>query len=117
MEPWTKRFLQAVFLPGGAILLGAYLLLNPGWINPSVYGVKFFYYAVFIAALLLSWRFHTTRILLSAIVLLLAHRALESFPQGHIVAAGPRRVALDAIPLLPPLGFTLLTFFPARGYA
>ena len=61
MEPWTKRFLQAVFLPGGAILLGAYLLLNPGWINPSAYGVKFFYYAVFIAALLLSWRFHKLR--------------------------------------------------------
>src|SRR5438270_1345256 len=116
MEPWTKRFLQAVFLPGGAILLGAYLLLNPGWINPSVYGVKFFYYAVFIAALLLSWRFHTTRILLSAIVLLLAHRALEFFTQGHIAAAGPGRVAFEAIALLLPLDFILLTFFPERGY-
>ena len=105
MEPWTKRFLQAVFLPGGAILLGAYLLLNPGWINPSIYGVKFFYYAVFIAALLLSWRFHTTRILLSAIVLLLAHRALEFFTQGHIVAAGPGRVAFEAMCDKKPLSW------------
>ena len=116
MEPWTKRFLQAVFLPGGAILLGAWLLLNPGWINPSVYGVKFFYYAVFIAALVLSWRFHTTRIFLSAIVLLLAHRALDFFTQGHVAAAGPGRVVFEAIALLLPLNFILLTFFPERGY-
>lgn len=116
MEPWNKRFLQAVFLPGGAILLGAFLLLNPGLVNPSVYGVRFFYYAVFIAALLLSWRFHTTRIFLSAIVLLLAHRALEFFSQGHVVASGPGRVAFEAIALLLPLNFILLTFFPERGY-
>ncbi|HEX3738615.1 MAG TPA: GGDEF domain-containing protein [Terriglobales bacterium] len=116
MEPWNKRFLQAVFLPGGAILLGAFLLLNPGLVNPSVYGVRFFYYAVFIAALLLSWRFHTTRIFLSAVVLLLAHRALEFFSQGHVVASGPGRVAFEAIALLLPLNFILLTFFPERGY-
>src|SRR5581483_1945891 len=89
MEPWNKRFLQAVFLPGGAILLGAFLLLNPGLVNPSVYGVRFFYYAVFIAALLLSWRFPTTRIFLSAIVLLLAHRALEFFSQARLLPRAP----------------------------
>jgi diguanylate cyclase (GGDEF)-like protein len=116
MEPWNKRFLQSVFLPGGAILLGAFLLLGPGSINPSVYGVKFFYFAVFLAALLLSWRFHTTRILLAAIVLLLANRALEFFAQGHIAPSGPGRVAFEAIALLLPLNFILLTFFPERGY-
>jgi diguanylate cyclase (GGDEF)-like protein len=116
MEPWNKRFLQSVFLPGGAILLAAFLLLGPGSINPSVYGVKFFYFAVFLAALLLSWRFHTTRVLLAAIVLLLANRALEFFAQGHITSSGPGRVAFEAIALLLPLNFILLTFFPERGY-
>ena len=115
MEPWNKRFLQAVFLPGGAILLGAVLLLVPQWINPSVYGVRFFYYAGFIAALLLSWRFHNTRIFLSALVLLLAHRALEFFAQGHLAPSGPGRVAFEAIAVLLPLNFILLTFFPERG--
>jgi diguanylate cyclase (GGDEF)-like protein len=115
MEPWNKRFLQSVFLPGGAILLGAVLLLAPAWINPSVYGVRFFNYAVFIAALVLSWRFHTTRIFLAAMVLLLAHRALEFFAQGHIAPSGPGRVAFEAIALLLPLNFILLTFFPERG--
>src|ERR1700719_1804487 len=116
MEPWNKRFLQSVFLPGGAILLGAFLLLGPAAINPSVYGVKFFYFAVFLAALLLSWRFHTTRILLAAIVLLLANRALEFFAQAHIAPYGTGRVAFEAIALLLPLNFILLTFFPERGY-
>jgi diguanylate cyclase (GGDEF)-like protein len=115
MEPWNKRFLQAVFLPGGAILLGAFLLLGLWSINPSVYGVTFFYYAAFIAALLLSWRFHTTRVFLAAVVLLLAHRALEFFAQGHVSPSGPGRVAFEAIALLVPLNFILLTFFPERG--
>ena len=116
MEPWNKRFLQSVFLPGGAILLGAYLLLGPGKINPSVYGVRFFYFAVFIAALVLAWRFHTTRIFLSAVVLLLAHHALEFFTQGHITPSGPGRIAFETIALLLPLNFILLAFFPERGY-
>jgi diguanylate cyclase (GGDEF)-like protein len=116
MEPWNKRFLQSLFLPGGAILLAAYLLLGPGKINPSIYGVKFFYFAVFIAALVLAWRFHTTRIFLSAVVLLLAHRALELFSQGHIASSGPGRIAFEAIAFLLPLNFILLAFFPERGY-
>lgn len=116
MEPWNKRFLQSVFLPGAAILLGAFLLLGPGRINPSIYGVRFFYFAAFIAALVLAWRFHTTRIFLSAIVLLLAHRALEFFSQGHVAPSGPGRIAFEAIAFLLPLNFIILAFFPERGY-
>jgi diguanylate cyclase (GGDEF)-like protein len=104
-----------MFLPGGAILLGAALLLGAGWMNPSVSGVKFFYYAVFIAAVLLAWRFHSTRILLSTIVLLIAHRAIEFYAQGHLISAGPGRIAFQSIALLVPLNFILLSFFPERS--
>jgi diguanylate cyclase (GGDEF)-like protein len=115
MELWNKRVLTSVFLPGGAILLGSILLLNSGWINPSISGVNFFYYAVFIAAVPLAWRFHSTRILFSAIVLLLGHRAIEFFAQGRIVSAGPGRIAFESVALLIPLNFILLTFFLERG--
>ncbi len=111
----TKRSLQTIFLPEGIILFGAVLVLGNGWINPSPYGAKFFYYAVFIAAILLAWRFHSTRILLSTVVLLLAHRALEFFAQGRAVPAGPGRIAFEAIAFLLPLNFILLSFFPERG--
>ncbi|HEY7352441.1 MAG TPA: GGDEF domain-containing protein [Terriglobales bacterium] len=115
MHVLNKRALQTMLLPGGAILLGAVLLLRSGWINPSVYGVTFFYYAVFIAAVFLAWRFHSTRILLSTVVLLLAQRAMEFFADGRISASGPGRVAFESIALLIPLNFIILSFFPERS--
>src|SRR5205823_11351118 len=77
--------------------------------------VNFFYYAVFIAALLLAWRFHSTRVLFSAVVLLLAHHAIDWFGRGHVVASGPGHVAFEAVALVVPLNFILLTLFPERG--
>jgi diguanylate cyclase (GGDEF)-like protein len=115
MELLTKRTVKSVLLPGGAILLAPVLLLRTDWVSLSPSGVTFFYYAVFIAAALLAWRFHSTRILFSAVVLLLGHRAVEFFAQGRIVSVGPGRVAFEAVALLIPLNFILLTLFPERG--
>src|ERR1700687_3851226 len=115
MELLTTRTVKSILLPGGAILLATTLLLGTQWVSLSPSGVNFFYYAVFIAAGLLAWRFHSTRILFSAIVLLLAHHAMEFFAQGRIVSAGPGRIAFEAVALLIPLNFILLTLFPERG--
>ncbi len=115
MEFLNKRTIQFIFLPGGLILLGAVLLLDTRWITISTPGVTFFYYAVGIAAALLAWRFHSTRILFSVIVLLLAHHAIERVVQGHTVLTGPGRTAFEAVALLLPLNFVFLTFFPERG--
>jgi diguanylate cyclase (GGDEF)-like protein len=115
MEFWTKRTLKSVFVPGAFVLLGAVLLLNAQWPPLPAMGVNFFYYAVFIASLLLAWRFHSTRILFSSVVLLLAHHTIEWYGQGRIVVSGAGRVAFEAVALLIPLNFILLTFFPERG--
>lgn len=115
MEFWTKRTLKSVFIPGGLILLGAVLLLRAQILPLPAAGVNFFYYAVFIAALLLAWRFHSTRILFSSVVLLLAHHAIEWYGRSRIPTAGEGRVAFEAVALLLPLNFVFLTFFPERG--
>lgn len=114
MGTFAKRSVQTIFVPGGVILLGAALVLGSGW-NLSPSAIKFFCYAVFTAAILLSWRFHSTRIFLSAIVLLLAQRAIEFLTEGRVVVSGPGRTAFEAIALLVPLNFTILSFFPERG--
>src|SRR6266404_5341646 len=114
---WTiiKRTFKSIFLPGAVILLLAALLLETGWVAISASGVNFFYYAVFIAAGLLAWRFHSTRVLFSVIVLLLGHHALEFLSQGRGTATTPGRIAFEAVAFLLPLNFILLTFFPERS--
>ena len=94
-------------------MLGATLLLNlPGLRLPAA-GVNFFYYAVFVAAVLLSWRFHSTRVLFCAVILVLSHHALSWYEGGGPAAA---HVAFEALALLIPMNFIFLTFFPERGY-
>jgi len=115
MHFWSVKTLKSLFLPGGVILLGAAALLQAGWIPLPHSGVEFFYAAVFIACLLLAWRFHSTRILFCAIMLLLAHHALEHFGQGRIVVSGPGRIAFEAVAVLIPFNFVLLTFLPERS--
>jgi diguanylate cyclase (GGDEF)-like protein len=115
MELLTRRTVKSILLPGGAIVLAAALLLQTGWPALSPSGINFFYYSVFIAAAALAWRFHSTRILFSAIVLLLGHHALEFFSQGRIASTGPGRIAFEAVALLIPLNFIILTYFPERG--
>jgi diguanylate cyclase (GGDEF)-like protein len=115
MEFWTKRTFKSIFLPGAVILLLAALLLETGWTAIPPSGVNFFYYAVFIAAGLLAWRFHSTRVLFSVIVLLLGHHAVEFFSEGRGMATVPGRIAFEAVAFLLPLNFILLTFFPERS--
>jgi diguanylate cyclase (GGDEF)-like protein len=113
MELLTRKTIKAILFPGGGIVLAAALLLGTNWL--SLAGIGFFYYAVFIAAALLSWRFHSTRILFAAVILLLGHHAMESFAHGQIASAGSGRVAFETVSLLIPLNFMVLTFFPERG--
>jgi len=112
MELLSRKTLNSLFLPGGVILLGAVFLLDTKWIALSQSGVTFFYYAAFVAAGLLAWRFHSTRILFSVIVLLIGHHAVQFYAQR---GAGLGLVAFEAIALLIPLNFAFLTFFTERG--
>ena len=111
----TRKTVKSILLPGGAIVLAAALLLETGWLALTPAGINFFYYAVFIAAAVLAWRFHSTRILFSTVVLLLGHRAVEFFGQDRIAATGPGRIAFEAVAILVPLNFIILTYFPERG--
>ena len=115
MDFLNKRTIKSVLLPGGVILLGAVLLLESGLVPLSPSGVNFFYYAVFIAAGLLAWRFHSTRILFCVIILLLAHHAIGFIAQHAEGAKAPPRIAFEAVALLIPLDFIFLTFFPERS--
>jgi diguanylate cyclase (GGDEF)-like protein len=111
----SKGRLKSLFVPGGILLLAAVLLLSGGFLPISGAAVDFYYYASFAAGILLAWRFHSSRVLFAIIMLLLAHRALEFFSAGRGVPIGPGRIAFEAIALLLPLNFIVLSLMRERG--
>lgn len=111
MTLWARAALKSIFIPGGIILAVAAVVIQFAWIPLSPAGLKFFYDAVFVAALALSLRFRSLRIVFGSIVLLLAEYALQAKGPLHI---GQGKMAFEVIALLVPLDFVLLTLIPER---
>ena len=117
MARWVQGGVKSLLLPGGALLLLAVFVVQTGWLPISAPAVDFYYYAVFAAGFLLAWRFHSGRILLVLATLVLAHRAVGFFADGRIVSAGPGRIAFEAVALLLPLNFIVLSAGRERRFA
>jgi len=115
VEIWSKSTLKSLLVPGGVLLLLAEVLLSTGWILIPPYVVQFSYYAVFVTGILLSWRFHSSRVLLALLTLFLAHRAVEFFAAGRINSSGSGHIALEAVAVLLPLNFIAFSFSRERG--
>lgn len=117
MDLWSLKTLKSLVLPGGILLLAASVVFR-GAFGPIPHtAISFYYYAVFATGILLAWRFHSSRVLFVLLTLLLAHRALEFFSDGRIAAAGPGRIALEAVAFLVPLNFTIFSLSRERGAA
>ncbi len=117
MELTNRRSLQQLCAPGGILLLLAAGLLQSGLLAIPASAIDFYYYTVFAAALLLAWRFHSSRVLFVLLTLLLAHRSLEFFSNGRIVSTGPGRITFEAIALLLPVNLVLFSQARERGWA
>ena len=115
MELRSTGTLKSLFVPGGVLLLVAVILLSGGFLSISAAAVDFYYYLVFAGGILLSWRFHSSRVLFALIMLLLGHRAIEFFSAGRAVAIGPGRIAFEAIAFLLPINFIVLSLGHERG--
>ena len=106
-------------LPGGLLLLAATLLLNSLPLPPSSYlRVQFGFYIVLTAGVLLAWRFRSTRILFSLLLLLLMEETafgpsyLTADHARILIAAFLLPVSLLVFSLLPERGFTLDAMVP-----
>jgi diguanylate cyclase (GGDEF)-like protein len=109
--------LRSILMPGSLILGVAAAIVQSGLLKNSGAVVDFGYYTAFAAGLLLAWRFHSSQVFSSLILLLLAQRALEFFSGGRVPMAGPGLTALEAISFLVPLNLVLLVLAGERGFA
>lgn len=100
--------------PGALLLALSAALVNSPLFPQIAPSLSFYYVAVFAAGLLLSWRFNSSRILFSLLVLLLADKALKFFANGQ-VHSGPGRTAVVLLAVLIPVNFALFALIRERG--
>jgi diguanylate cyclase (GGDEF)-like protein len=110
----TGNIWKAWLVPGGLLLALSAALVNSSLLGRVAPSLGFYYFAAFAAGLLLSWRFNSSRVLFSLLVLLLAHRAVDFFSLGQ-THTGPGRTAVILVALLIPLNYIALAFMRERG--
>jgi diguanylate cyclase (GGDEF)-like protein len=113
-EAVNGRTWKAWLVPGGLILALAAALVRSSLFVQVAPSLSFYYVGVFAAGLALAWRFNSSRILFSLLVLLLAHRAVDFFSAGQ-VHTGPGRMAVALAALMIPLNFIVFAAMRERG--
>jgi diguanylate cyclase (GGDEF)-like protein len=110
----NARTWKAWLIPGGSLLAIAAALVNSPLFVQVAPSLAFYYVGAFATGLLLAWRFNSSRVLFSLLVLLLAHRAVGFFSSGQI-HSGPGRTAAVLAALLIPLNFVAFAAMRERG--
>jgi len=105
---------KAWLYPGALILALSAALVNSPLFSEIAPSISFYYVAVFTGGVLLAWRFNSSRILFSLIVLMLAHRAVGFFAAGQI-HTGPGRTVSLLMAALIPTNFVLFAIIQERG--
>jgi len=109
---WSQATLKSLLVPGGILLLGVVLLAYSGWLTLALPAISFLYYCAIGGGMLLAWRFHSSRIFLSLLVVFLAEQAVGLFAgQPHLVSMTARAVAV-----LVPLNFVVIAVMRERGF-
>ena len=111
MRLLSSGTLKSLFSPGGIWLLGVVLLVYSGWLTVAVPVLSFLYYCAIGGGMLLAWRFHSSRIFLSLLVVFLAQQAAAiSGGQPPFIPA-----TLQALAVLVPVNFVLIAMMHERG--
>jgi GGDEF domain-containing protein len=106
-------------LTPGICLLAVAILLHTDLISPSILVLNYAFYGTLVAGLLLTWRFHSSRIFCALLVLFLSQQAISFFSSstaGHSLAAKSSSMALASVGVLLPLNFVLLSIQRERGF-
>ena len=92
--------------------LAAITLASTGWRTLPLPALKFLYYCATFGAMLLAWRFHTSRLFLALLVLLIVGQAV-AFSASH-----PPLLLLivGILSVLVPLNFALIAGMTERGF-
>src|SRR5579864_1059174 len=109
---WNRAALKSLIVPGGVLLLTVAAIVYSGWLTLALPALSFLYYCAIGGGMLLAWRFHSSRIFLSLLVVFLAQQATGLFGgQGTLIAT-----IVPALAVLVPLNFLLIALMQERGF-
>jgi diguanylate cyclase (GGDEF)-like protein len=110
---------KAWLVPGGLLLALAATLVSSSLFVQIAPSLPFYYFGVFAAGLVLAWRFNSSRVLFSLLVLLLAHRAVDFYSAGAALGgsihSGSGHTAIALAALLVPVNFIIFAGMRERG--
>lgn len=106
--------MKPLLMPATLLLLLA-ALMHSGLFVPSAAFGNYAFHGAVIAGLLLSWRFHSSRIFGALFVLYLARQGMLYFSTGHL-AIESSNIALLLIGALVPIDFALLALLEKKGF-
>lgn len=110
MNSKTTRTLLSFFVPGGVLLVAALLLAHvPASHVTAPYEASVLLWASMVAALVMAWRFQSSRVVFAIVVLFLADRGLIML--SH-VSAHSANIGFGLLAFLVPLN---LVFFSVMG--
>jgi diguanylate cyclase (GGDEF)-like protein len=110
----SGRTWKAWLAPGGLSLVLAAALVHSSLFATITPSLAFYYFGVFGGGLLVAWRFHSSRVLFSLLVLLLAQRAVDFFAADSF-SNGPGRTAIALVAVFVPLNFIAFASMRERG--
>jgi diguanylate cyclase (GGDEF)-like protein len=112
LPKWNSTILKSLLVPGAVVFLAALTLAYTGWLTLPLPALKFLYYSAMLGAMLLAWRFHSSRTLIALVVLLLAGPAVA------LSAGEPQLLStiVPALSVLVPLNFALIAGMTERGF-
>lgn len=100
-------------MPGGVLLLAVMGLVYSGWLNLTMPALTFLFYCVLGGGMLLTWRFHSSRIFFALCVLLLAEEGIALFGAGSPALL---LVAARTVAVIVPIDFVFIALMHERGF-
>lgn len=119
MNNWFLRLIRGVweFLwPGGLVLVAAFVAVRYGFVDSWLpRAERILPYAVVGVGVLLSWRFHRSRLAFVILILVLAERILHYFGPGGLFLSGNEELVLKSVAILLPVNMFLFYLVKERG--
>lgn len=116
MPVWSRKTLKSFLMPDGILLFCVAIFDFSGWLTLPPPALSFLFYCAVIGGMLLAWRFHSSRIFFSLLVLFLAEQAISLFAGSQHSLGSAGLVSLRAVAVLVPADFVLIALMQERGF-